>query len=206
MSSPSTLRPSVANPRVVHPSAARPSAADRILKSARNLFYTQGIRAIGIEEIVRTARVTKPSLYRAFDSKDGLTTAYLAAYAREFWDRIETFGALVPDDPRARLLAYFDDLGQRAASPGYRGCALSNALVEYPETDHPVRREAIRLKQEIRDWVIGQAVLMAARDPQWLADGLLLLMEGSYGAGQAYPKPGPGVHVGAFARVLIDAH
>ncbi|HVI92222.1 MAG TPA: helix-turn-helix domain-containing protein, partial [Dongiaceae bacterium] len=52
-------------------------AADRIRRTARDLFYQQGIRAVGVDEIVTQAGVTKPSLYRSFASKDELAAAYL---------------------------------------------------------------------------------------------------------------------------------
>ncbi|TGP37358.1 TetR/AcrR family transcriptional regulator, partial [bacterium M00.F.Ca.ET.228.01.1.1] len=46
--------------------APAPKAADKILDVARDLFYREGIRAIGVDEIVRRAGVTKPTLYRTF--------------------------------------------------------------------------------------------------------------------------------------------
>src|SRR5271155_253643 len=52
-------------------------AADRIREAARDLFYRQGIRAVGVDEIVARAGVTKPSLYRSFASKDALAAACL---------------------------------------------------------------------------------------------------------------------------------
>src|SRR5580693_3923532 len=60
--------------------AKKPSpkrAADRIRETARDLFYRQGIRAVGVDEIVTRAGVTKPSLYRSFPSKDELAADYL---------------------------------------------------------------------------------------------------------------------------------
>ena len=48
--------------------AAPKRAADRIRETARDLFYRQGIRAVGVDQIVTEAGVTKPSLYRAFGS------------------------------------------------------------------------------------------------------------------------------------------
>jgi AcrR family transcriptional regulator len=64
----------------VETEAATPRAADRILDVARDLFYREGIRAIGVDEIVRRAGVTKPSLYRSFSSKDELAASYLKVY------------------------------------------------------------------------------------------------------------------------------
>src|SRR5690349_8008119 len=70
------------------PPAAEPlRAADRILQSARDLFYREGIRAVGVDEIVARAGVTKPSLYRSFPSKDELAATYLRRYEAEFWER-----------------------------------------------------------------------------------------------------------------------
>lgn len=183
---------------------SRPCAADKIRSSARDLFYSQGIRAVGVDEIVHRAGVTKPSLYRAFDSKDGLTTAYLADYQQECWDRLNAVCHDHPDDPRAQLLAYFDGLALRAAQPGYRGCALTNAIVEYPEPEHPVRQEATRLKQEVREWVRQKVCALPADDPDLLTDGLILLMEGAYTGGQVFLSPGPAAQAGKLARLLLN--
>ena len=113
------------------PAAARqPRAAERILASARELFYRDGIRAVGVDEIVSNAGVTKPSLYRSFASKDELAAAYLRRYEAEFWARFN--GAMGEDaaDPKAQLLDYLKGLGERAMAPDYRGCGLSNAAIE----------------------------------------------------------------------------
>ena len=67
------------------PAAASPAprAIDRIRESAQELFYNEGIRAIGVDEIVNRAGVTKPSLYRSFASKDELAAAYKAMNIRD---------------------------------------------------------------------------------------------------------------------------
>src|SRR5215468_5729616 len=69
--------------------APPPRAADRIKSTARELFYREGIRAVGVDEIVTRAGVTKPSLYRTFPSKDELAAAYLRDYDGEFWARFD---------------------------------------------------------------------------------------------------------------------
>ena len=52
------------------------------------------LRPVGVDEIVTRAGVTKPSLYRAFPSKDDLAAAYLSDYDREFWPRFEKPGPI----------------------------------------------------------------------------------------------------------------
>jgi|SRR6185312_11493060 AcrR family transcriptional regulator len=183
----------------------RPRAADRILKSARELFYAQGIRAVGVDEIVTHAGVAKPSLYRSFPSKDQLAASYLELYEAEFWARFD--GALGPDtdDPRRQLLDYLTVLGLRAQAAGYRGCGLSNAVIEYPEAGHPARRVAEAHKRKFRARLHRMAKQMGASDPAFLGDALMLLIEGAFSSGQLFRGPGPAESLVRAASLLIDA-
>src|SRR5215203_765493 len=54
-------------------------AADRILWAASEMFYREGIRAVGVDAIAAEAGVTKKTLYEKFGSKDRLIAAYLRA-------------------------------------------------------------------------------------------------------------------------------
>ena len=156
------------------PAAKQPLAADRIRKTAREMFYRDGIRAVGVDAIVNEAGVTKPSLYRSFSSKDELAAAYLRDYDAEFWARFDAACAAHPGDPRAQILAYLSGLGARAVQSGYRGCGLTNAAVEYPESDHPARAVAVAHKAQLRTRLAAMAREMGAADPDALhAEDLL---------------------------------
>ena len=183
----------------------QPRAADRIRATARDLFYREGIRAVGVDEIVTTAGVTKPSLYRSFSSKDELAAAYLRDYDAEFWARFDAAVAAHPGDPRAQLRAYLEPLARRASKSGYRGCGLTNCAVEYPQPDHPARRVSEANKRELRRRLRGMAAAMGARDPEALGDGLLLLIEGAFVSGQLFGKDGPARAVATAADALIEA-
>jgi AcrR family transcriptional regulator len=180
-------------------------AADRIRDTAFDLFYREGIRAVGVEEIVSQAGVTKPSLYRAFESKDELIAAYLRDYNQRFFHRFEEPAADHPDDPKAQLLAYVDRLATRASRDGYRGCGLTNAVIEYPDGNHPAHQVAVESKQQLRERLREMCRIMDARDPDELADGILLLLEGSYVSGQTFGGDGPARVLGTMVRCLIDA-
>ncbi|MBO0793742.1 MAG: helix-turn-helix transcriptional regulator, partial [Ktedonobacteraceae bacterium] len=54
------------------PSVAR----QRLLEVARDLFYREGIRAVGVDTIVEQSGVGKATLYRHFPTKDDLIAAY----------------------------------------------------------------------------------------------------------------------------------
>jgi AcrR family transcriptional regulator len=173
-------------------------AAERIRESARDLFYRQGIRAVGVDEIVNHAGVTKPSLYRSFRSKDELAADYLRHMGEEGLARFDAIISANPDDPRGQFRLWLSDLRKRATTRGYRGCGTTNAVVEYPDRKHPARKVAADIKDRFRARLVKLARDMGAGKPDRLGDGLLLLMEGVYASGQLFGRDGP-------ARVVVDA-
>jgi AcrR family transcriptional regulator len=106
---------------------------ERILDVASELFYADGIRAVGVDAIVVAAQVARMSFYRHFKSKEGLAVAYLERRDERFraWLQAEV-NRLAPD-PVDRPLAVFDVLAARLATPNYRGCAFINTMAETPE-------------------------------------------------------------------------
>ena len=61
-------------------------ARQRILDSAYELFSRRGVRAVGVDEVIKTASVAKATLYRHFKSKDELVLAFLQQ-REELWTR-----------------------------------------------------------------------------------------------------------------------
>ena len=51
---------------------------ERILETADRLFYSRGIRAVGVDTIAAEIGISKRTLYNHFSSKDELIAAYLA--------------------------------------------------------------------------------------------------------------------------------
>jgi AcrR family transcriptional regulator len=186
------------------PYGPAPRAAERIFETARELFYREGIRAVGVDEIVTRAGVTKPSLYRSYKSKDDLVAAVLREVETGFWDRFEAAEILHPGDPKAQMLAYFGGLSERSVGDDYRGCNLSNAVVEYPDRQHAGRQVAQLHKQQLRERLHAKAAEMGASDPKALGDALMLLIEGVFTSSQMFDgddKPAKAV-VGAVAALI----
>src|SRR5215471_12814619 len=85
----------------------------RILAVARELFYRDGIRAVGVDAIAEAAGTNKMTLYRHFASKDELVADYLRECARlaaNNWDRLE---AEHPGDPLAQLRGWIARMTER---------------------------------------------------------------------------------------------
>src|SRR6476620_12311001 len=67
------------------PRRGEPSARERVIAIAIELFYQEGIRAIGIDTVVARSGVSKSSLYRTFASKEELIAAFAEEQNRRFW-------------------------------------------------------------------------------------------------------------------------
>jgi len=190
---------------VAPPSSDKLSARDRILNVASDLFYHQGVRAIGIDTIVATAGVAKMSLYRAFPSKDDLVAAYLERRNEEFWERWERTLALHPDEPRLQLETLLDSIMRRTLSDAYRGCPFLNTATEFPGSTLPADAVIRAHKRRVSERLCALAAAAGARDPQGLADQLQLVIDGAYAAGQALGAEGPARALASAGRVLIAA-
>src|SRR5262245_54062657 len=109
----------------------------RILAAAAELFYRNGIRAVGVDAIAEAAGTNKMTLYRHFTSKDELVAEYLRQSAKgadAAWERLV---AQHPGNALAQLRAWLKDMSDHIVSRDERGCPLANAAVELPEKDHP---------------------------------------------------------------------
>ena len=185
--------------------AERRRVADRLSRTARRLFYERGIRAVGVEEIVAEAGVTKPSLYRSFSSKDALVADCLQARfdrIMRWWDDLE---ARLPGDPLGQLRTLIAEVADDASAPFHRGCALTNAAVEFPEPGHPARMIAEAYKHAMRARLMALVEQLPVARPALLADGLILLFEGARATRHTSGTHGPVASMQGVADALLDA-
>jgi AcrR family transcriptional regulator len=196
---PSTARP-VARQTRSH--TAGPAAQQLLIRAAGELFYREGVRAVGVEAVVEHAGVNKMSLYRQFSSKDDLVVAYLERADEQFFALFDKSIGKHVGDPVRQIVQYFEDLTQRASVEGYRGCPFVNVSAEFPDASHPARQCVARNKTRLMERLTTLATQAGADDPEALANALALLIEGVYAASQTYgPGCGP---IQAAARVAAQ--
>lgn len=183
-----------------------PSARDRVFKTAADLFYRKGIRAVGVETIAAEANTTKMSLYRSFPSKDELVAEWLRDHDTHFWQTWDAMAQKFPDDPLQQIRAAFALLTKHIADPKARGCPIANAAVELTEKDHPARKVIEAHKANLRNRLSELCLQMKAGEPELLADELFLLMEGAQVSIQTLGVKGPARNVARAADNLIAAH
>jgi AcrR family transcriptional regulator len=179
---------------------------ERILTVAADLFYRHGIRAVGVESIAEAAGTNKMTLYRHFASKDELVAEYLRRLAIEADASWTRRAAQYPDDPRAQLSAWFQEMADHVGASDDRGCALANAAVELPEREHPARRVIEAFKTAQRERLIELCVTAELREPDMLADELFLLLEGARVTAQCMGRDKLGARLVRMGEAMIAAH
>jgi len=178
---------------------------ERILEAARELFYSKGIRAVGVDEIAAAAQTNKMTLYRHFESKDRLVAEYLRSLNANAITRAEEVMRAHPGDPYAQLRALITRIGNDLCEAELRGCPMANAAVEFPEKDHPARIVIEESKKQQ-----GERLAKLCRDagfvePERLAEELFLLFEGACINVQSMGRCGPGSRFTEMACALLKS-
>ncbi|MEN2424102.1 TetR/AcrR family transcriptional regulator [Streptomyces rimosus] len=181
-------------------------AGQRVWETACDLFYREGIRSAGVAEIAERSGVGKPSIYRNFESKDGLALAYVKAKAVPSRVWLETARAACPDDPLEQLRQVIAEIAEQISAPGYRGCPLVNASVEFPHRDHPVRVAVDELKAEYLELLAELVSRLPVRDHRTLAYMLQMLVEGASVTTQIYEAEKSATALKEAADRLIDSY
>lgn len=96
--------------------SARTRAA--LIDAARPLFAARGFAAVGTEEVVRAAEVTRGALYHQFDDKTELFAAVVEQVEAELTDRLAGGALAAATDPLGALSAAARELLELFAEPG----------------------------------------------------------------------------------------
>jgi AcrR family transcriptional regulator len=174
-----------------------------VLEVATRLFYQHGIRAVGMDTVVKECGVGNATVYRQFPTKDALATAYVQGRAEAWFERMRQAAKEYPA-PREGLIAVFEVLAGDTAGASYRGCPMLNTNTEFPEGQHPAHLAAMEHKQQVRDWFRTLAVDSEAQDPDQLADELLIVLNGAYATGAVLDGAAYGRRALSLARRLVN--
>ena len=167
---------------------------ERLLQTAERLFYAQGYRATGINQLLEEAGVAKASFYHHFKSKEELLIAFLRR-VHETW--LEQMRQIIDgkNSTEKRVRALFGAMRELAESPAFRGCPFMNTKGECG--DERAIGEVVQWHQDsVREFwrteVLGDGTAA-------LADELYLLYVGAMTLTQMHEDPWP---IAAALRAL----
>lgn len=151
----------------------------QLLDAADALFYSQGLSATGINQIISTAGVAKATFYAHFASKLELAIAYLG-HRHEAWFSMLHAHVAKSRSARARALAPFKFLEVWLVDVDFRGCAFLNIQGEHPLPPR-LAKQVLTHKEELREFFVDSLTELVpdAKERRFMADHLLLLFEGA---------------------------
>ena len=176
---------------------------DIILDVAEKLIYRSGIAATGMDLLVKTAGVSRKSVYRYFANKDDLIVAALKRRDERWMHWFSSEVDKAPT-PTARLFNLFTVLKGWFDSEGFRGCAFINTSGETGDPQDPVRLVAKEHKQKLLDYVCELCTEHGAEDPQTLAKQLLILIDGAITVALVMGDYSAADNAQCMARKLLD--
>jgi len=190
------------------PNDAQTGPGARVLDAASRLFYEQGFHATGVNQVIDEAGVAKASFYDHFGSKEQLGVAYLKARDQKWFaalqDAIDTH-----ERPIERLLAPFEFLETWTAEENFRGCAFLNIMSEFPNPEHPIRKQVRLHKERLLDLfheltreAFGDR--LSDEDIDRTAHELYFLFEGGTVTSQNFKATWPAESAHDSAQAVID--
>ena len=174
------------------------------METASDLFYREGIRAVGVDTVSERAGVSKRTLYNRFGGKDGLVAEYLRR-RDEGWKAYLRGATEAVVEPKEKLLAVFEAYEEWLVGEDFRGCAFANAAAEIPDPGHPARVVARRHKEGVRDHLAALAEDAGFDEPGALAERLLILLEGATATAAMRCSADPLEVARSVALELLDA-
>jgi AcrR family transcriptional regulator len=174
-------------------------ARERILLTAHDLFYREGIRATGIDRVIAEAGVTKVTFYRHFPSKNALICAFLE-YRHERWmawfiEALQRHGGV---SQGKGLDALVPTLAEWFRDGRFRGCAFINSVGELGGTLSEVVKIGQRHKQEMM--TVIASLLPASTQRKQDTEAIALAVDGAIVRAQFDETPDAALK--ALARVL----
>ena len=157
---------------------------DRLVETARQLFWTRGYEGTSIADVLREAGVNSGSLYYFFRTKEDLLLAVLKSYARLLHPAVMDPAFERVSDPIQRVFAVLGGYRQMLERTECRqGCPIGNLALEMSEKSEAVRKA---VAENLEGWrlAIRQCLLDAGRalpkeiDRDSLATFILTVMEG----------------------------
>lgn len=158
-------------------------ARERILLTAHNLFYQEGVRATGIDRVIAESGVAKATFYRHFPSKHDLVREFLN-YRHQHW--IDWFAATLQGHGGS-VKALCPTMAEWFRDKAFRGCAFINIVAEMSGEMPEVIEITRAHKQEMTDTIAG--LLPPSRQRKQLAQALALAVDGAIVRAQFDPTP-----------------
>lgn len=121
---------------------------DRALHQSMEVFWTKGFKSTSYEDLTRTTKVKKQSLYCVFKDKRDLFLKALALYRQQSIVMLEELASREVS-PWKKLEAICDATLYQNEETIRRGCLILNSALEFGYDDREVNREVTLMFDQV---------------------------------------------------------
>jgi AcrR family transcriptional regulator len=157
---------------------------DRLVNSARHLFWERGFAGTSMSDLLAHAQVNSGSFYHFFESKEALLRAVLEMYLGALRPMVVDPAFARTEEPVERIFAILEGYRQRILQTECRyGCPLGRLALEIDPENRPAHN---LIAENFRGWIgaVRECIeqmkdrLPVDTDPEALATYVLAVMEG----------------------------
>ncbi len=178
-------------------SKASISTRDRLIASARYLFWERGFAGTSMSELLAHAEVNSGSFYHFFDSKEALLREVLEGYLRLLRPMVIDPAFASIEEPVGRIFAILAGYRERILGTECRyGCPLGRLALEIDPENAPAHT---LIAQNFQGWIEAVRECLLAMKPALppetdldsLATYVLVVMEGGVMLSRSYRSVEP---------------
>jgi TetR/AcrR family transcriptional regulator, transcriptional repressor for nem operon len=179
---------------------------DRLITSARYLFWERGFAGTTMSDLLAHAEVNSGSFYHFFESKEALLRAVLEEYLHALRPMVVNPAFAQTEEPVARIFAILAGYRERILQTGCQyGCPLGRLALEIDPENRPAHK---LIAENFQGWiaVVRECLeqvknrLPQDTDPDALATYVLAVMEGGVMLSRSYASVEP------FDRTVSQLH
>jgi TetR/AcrR family transcriptional regulator, transcriptional repressor for nem operon len=181
----------------VTPPKNSPTTRDRLIDSARFLFWERGFAGTSMAELLAHAQVNSGSFYHFFDSKEALLRAVLEQYIELLRPMVVDPAFVSTRQPLERIFAILAGYRQRILATESRyGCPIGRLALEIDPENAPahslIARNFLGWIEAVRECLVEmQPSMPAGTDIDALATFVLVTMEGGVMLSRSYRSVEP---------------
>ena len=177
-------------PRAPNPEA-RPDTRTKLVRTAEKLMLRDGYSATRVDDVIRSAGLSKGSFYHFFDSKDALGLAALEHYCSDRIGRLAAGPYARETDPVRRARGVLEHASRVAADLWTNGCLLASLSADAAGSDRAISNELRKRTNDLRALLVDVLGPLATPESSGadLADRFLVCVEGSIVLARIYGDP-----------------
>lgn len=194
----------------------RISSRDKIIQTAKELFYHHGFQATSIDDILRACCVARSNFYYHFSTKEELIVAVLEQRISEYELLLVHSLQNQQLEPSARLNRFFEHICHVQEQEKLAGCPFGNMAAALPTDSSDSRYERFRQKlsamfqlieDSMRDCLaegMTQGHFRRDLSPTELAAFLMAVLQGLLIMAKAHQDTAPLIRGLAVAKELLN--